>query len=249
MKKFLVTIAIVFVGISLALAGCDMGGSSAPEVPLSFTFTFDEDAEGWIGDFTDLPVDYEEDLYQLEFEHTELPADVQEEGNALRISGMNASDDLFMYIRKALSSEEGIEPDTTYSITFEVEFATAAPAGAVGVGGPPGEAVWVKVGAADEEPIPVETKEGSRPFYLLSVDKGRQNNDGENAIRIGDVAKEDCDEFDVYELKTLDNSSEPLEIPSDEDGNLWIFVGTDSGFEGLTTLYYSRIHVQLEKMD
>jgi hypothetical protein len=29
------------------------------------------------------------------------------------------------------------------------------------------------------------------------------------------------------------------------DGSLWIAIGTDSGFEGITTLYYDRIAVTL----
>lgn len=216
---------------------------------LSFSYTFEEDAEGWTGDFTDLPVDYDEDMYELEFGYESLPEELAEYGNALMISGQNRSDDLFMYVKKVLTADDGIEPDTTYRITFEVEFATNAPAGAVGVGGPPGEAVWVKVGAADVEPVPMEIIEASVPFYVLNVDKGRQNEDGENALRIGDVAKVECGEFEVYELKTLDNRSEPLEIKSDAQGNLWIFVGTDSGFEGRTRLFYNRIDVQLEELD
>ena len=217
--------------------------------PLTFHYSFDQDAEGWTGDFTDLPVDYEADIYELEFGHSPLPEELGEHGKALRISGINRSDDLFMYVKKHLASADAIEPNTTYRIVFEVEFATNAPAGAVGVGGPPGEAVWVKVGAADVEPIPVaELDMGDDYYYLLNVDKGRQNEDGQNALRIGDVAKVEDDSFDLYELKTLDNKTKPLEISSDAQGNLWIFVGTDSGFEGRTTLYYNRIQVVLEKV-
>ncbi len=212
---------------------------------LSFSYRFDEDAEGWTGDFTDLPVDYEPDLYELEFGHAPLPEELREYGSGLRISGMNRSDDLFMYVKRGLTEEDGIKPNTTYHATFEVKFATNAPAGAVGVGGPPGEAVWVKVGVADEEPVPVEEMAMGDLYYLLSVDKGHQNEDGENAIRIGDVAKVEDDGFELYELKTLDNRAQPLQVTSDADGNLWIFVGTDSGFEGRTTLYYHQISVDL----
>ena len=219
-------------------------------MPLDFIFTFDKDAEGWTGDFTDLPVEeYEENRYELEFEYSELPEELREHGNALRISGINRSDDLFMYVKRQLTSADGIEAHTEYQIFYEVKLASDAPAGAFGVGGPPGEAVWVKVGASDIEPLPLQIIEADIPFYVLNVDKGRQNEDGANALRIGDVAKVDNDEFDVYELKTLDNKDEPLRISSDADGNLWIFVGTDSGFEGRTTLYYNTIQVTLVKVN
>ncbi len=35
-------------------------------------------------------------------------------------------------------------------------------------------------------------------------------------------------------------------LATDADGNMWIFAGTDSGFEGLTTLYYTEVNITLE---
>ncbi|MFO7918777.1 MAG: hypothetical protein R6V13_11945 [Anaerolineae bacterium] len=208
-------------------------------------YDFSKSYHDWSGGFSDLPADYDPDLYQLEFAHTETPAELEPE-RALMLSGRNASDDLFMFVKKGLTSDDGIAPNTTYRITFEVAFGTDAPAGAVGIGGPPGESVWVKVGAAPFEPVArPEGDMGGEEYLLMNVDKGRQNDDGEHALRIGDVAKAHDEEFGVYELKTLNNADEPLEITSDEAGNLWIFVGTDSGFEGATTLYYTNISVEL----
>ena len=37
-----------------------------------------------------------------------------------------------------------------------------------------------------------------------------------------------------------------FDVMADESGALWFIVGTDSGFEGLTTLYYDTITVVLE---
>ena len=158
------------------------------------------------------------------------------------VQGHNRSDDLFMYIKKQLTA---LQPDTLYSIVIEVEFANDAPAGAFGIGGPPGEALFVKVGASTEEPVPVEGEMGGEPYFQLNVDKGSQSEGGKNAIVVGDGAKLENEEFGVYELKTLNNAGEPLEIKSDADGNIWIFVGTDSGFEGKTILYYTGINAVL----
>lgn len=33
-----------------------------------------------------------------------------------------------------------------------------------------------------------------------------------------------------------------------ENGDAWIIIGTDSGFEGKTTLYYSEIIVRLKEV-
>jgi hypothetical protein len=233
MKKILVLSLIILLLPVLALSGC----GSTKDGSLKFDFSFDKDTEGWTGDFTDLPFEFKHE-YELEFEHADLPAGLV--GKGLKIGGQNNSDDLFMYVKKQLT---GLKKDTTYVVKFKVNFATNAPAGAVGIGGPPGEAVWVKVGASHQEPVPVQDASG---FIHLNLDKGSQNGGGKDAVQLGDVAKEVNEEFDVYELKTLDNFASPMEVTTDKDGNLWIFVGTDSGFEGKTVLYYNSIEVMLE---
>ncbi len=241
MKKFLVLLVVLLVPVMLVV-GCSKGGNGGGSEGINFEFDFSESDKGFVGDFTDYPVNYEPDIYELEFDHVALPAELDRSGKGLMLQGHNRSDDLFMYIRKQLT---GLTPNTLYSIVIEAEFATDAPAGAVGIGGPPGEALFVKVGASTEEPVPVEGETNAENYFLLNVDKGGQSEGGQNAIVVGDGAKLENDEFNVYELKTLNNAGEPLEIESDADGNLWIFVGTDSGFEGKTVLYYTNVKVAL----
>jgi len=231
-KSFILTI-LAITAFALPLAGC-----STDSEPIDINFDLNRDAEGWSGGFADLPVDYEQDSYQLDFGYVDSPLG----GKALMLSSMNRSDDTFMYIKKQLTSADGLNPDTIYLVTIEVTFATSAPAGAVGIGGAPGEAVYVKVGATAIEPVPVD-KDG---FYELNVDKGQQSSGGYDAVVVGNVAKVVSDDFETYELKTLSNRGNPLEVTTDADGNMWIFAGTDSGFEGLTTLYYTEVNITLE---
>ena len=232
MKSFLLILLTIAIPL-IPVTGC--GGD---EDPLNLPFDLTQNAEGWGGGFADLPVDYEQDSYLLDFGYIDSPLG----GQAFMISSMNRSDDIFMYIKKRLSADDGLRPNTTYLVTIEVTFATNAPAGAMGIGGAPGEAVYVKVGAASTDPMPVD-KDG---FYELSVDKGQQGTGSYNAVVVGNVAKVVNDDFVTYELKTLDNQDNSIEITSDADGNIWIFAGTDSGFEGLTTLYYTEVNVTLE---
>ena len=65
-----------------------------------------------------------------------------------------------------------------------MEFATNAPSGCVGVGGAPGENVWIKAGATDIEPESV--LDSSLP--VVNIDKGNRSTSGENAFVLGDVA-------------------------------------------------------------
>lgn len=239
MKKLLILLIVLLVPVMLYIYINNNRGTGED---VNFEFDFSESDEGWVGGFTDYPVNYEPDIYELEFAHTTLPAELNRDGKGLMIQSHNRSDDLFMFIKKQLI---GLKPNTLYSIGIETEFATDAPAGAFGIGGPPGEALFVKVGASTEEPVPVVGESGGEDYYQFNVDKGGQSEGGINAVVVGDGAKLENNEFDVYELKTLNNYSQRLVVKSDADGNLWVFVGTDSGFEGKTILYYTGVKVVL----
>jgi len=74
----------------------------------------------------------------------------------------------------------------------------------------------------------------------MNIDKGNQTTDGEAMIRLGSVAHPEVT-GEEYRIKTLDNLERPLQVVSDSEGRIWLIVGTDSGFEGPTALYYARI--------
>ena len=59
-------------------------------------------------------------------------------------------------------------------------------------------------------------------------------------VVIGNVSHPDV-VGDEHKINMPTNSVAPLQVPSDADGKIWLIVGTDSGFEGLTALYYTRI--------
>ena len=78
-------------------------------------------------------------------------------------------------------------------------------------------------------------------FFHVNIDKGNQSEGGKDALVLGTIgAGEDVEQ---YTLINRTNTDTPLTVRSDSDGKIWLIVGTDSGYEGLTTLYYSRIKV------
>jgi hypothetical protein len=203
-------------------------------------FTFDASTQDWTGNFTDLAPSQVNDVGFL-FERRELPAEVGTPGGALFLSGRNVSDDLFMFLTHPVT---GLRPDTAYALTFELELASNSPTGCVGVGGAPGESVYLKVGAALIQPDRAMDSSGN---YRLNVDKGNQSAGGANAVVVGDVANGSADcGAPSYRRITRDNRSLPLRITTDAQGTLWLFVGTDSGYESTTSLYYDTIRVVLE---
>ena len=45
------------------------------------------------------------------------------------------------------------------------------------------------------------------------------------------------------------NASSSFQITTDATGEIWLVVGSDSGFEGTTTLYYTQIDVAFNAVD
>lgn len=205
-------------------------------------FGFDEGPEGWLAGFADYPADGDPGLYQLEADWRELPSDL--DGNALYSRGQNSSDDLWMYWKRAI---EGLEPGTEYSVEVSIELATNVPEGLVGIGGSPGESVFVKAGASTDEPYTEVDEQG---WLRFTADKGDQSAGGEDAVVVGTIANPNLNpetaDGTVYELMALDTAGLGLTTITDDSGTLWVFVGTDSGFEGPTSIYYDHIEIVLE---
>jgi hypothetical protein len=210
-----------------------------PEDGLEFTYAFEDDEEGWIAGFADLPVDYNQELYELESEWRDLPDDL--DGSGIYLQSHNRSDDLFMYLKRKV---DGLEPGTTYEAIFKLDIASNVPEGLSGIGGSPGESVYIKAGATTTEPENVEDDQG---WWRMNIDKGNQASEGADMINIGDMANPNLtpDTVGQYELMTVDSAGREFEVTADETGTIWYIVGSDSGFEGLTTLYHDTISVIL----
>jgi heat shock protein HslJ len=212
-----------------------------PEDGLEFTYTFDEDDEEWIAGFADLPKERDDTIYELDSEWREMPDDL--DGYGIYIQGHNRSDDLFMFLKREV---DGLEPGATYQATFRLILASNVPPGLSGIGGSPGESVYVKVGATTAEPLIIEDDAG---WLRMNIDKGNQASEGEDMINIGDMANPNLapETAGSYELMEQNSSGRDFKVTADEDGVVWFIAGTDSGFEGLTTLNYDTITVVLEE--
>ena len=49
-----------------------------------------------------------------------------------------------------------------------------------------------------------------------------------------------------YRVITRDNLGNPLRITTNDQGRLWLFIGTESDYEGTTELYYDNLRVLLQ---
>ncbi|SDB49831.1 hypothetical protein SAMN03097699_1717 [Flavobacteriaceae bacterium MAR_2010_188] len=236
MKNFTL---LIIVSLSIFLNSCSDDDSSDLKIQ-NLNYSFQNGTDGWIGDFADYPNEENvETFYELEFRQSPLPDPLDTNDGALKQKGNNHSDDLFMFIKRKL---DGLDKNQMYEVIIEIEFATNAAEGSFGIGGSPANSVYLKAGVSTIEPRKVlDTTEG---IYRLNIDKGNQATDGEDLQLIGDFSN--GTEEEVYVLKQL--STEMIQIESNEDGELWLIIGTDSGFEGTTTIYYNEIKVSLTKI-
>lgn len=188
-------------------------------------FDFSSGDQGFTSGFADLPASDDPALYNLVADHRDLPAELGV-GKGLFISGINHSDDLWMFWKKKLT---GLQPNTEYQVALDVEMAS-------NVAGAQGESVYVKAGASQAEPLVTPDAQGQ---LRLTVDKGNQSTSGSAAAVLGNVAKENTN-ANQYAILHRNNRSIQQSATTSADGSLWIFFGTDSGFEGATSLYYTH---------
>ncbi len=224
-----------FIG-SFALSSCQPD-EAATGATLSFTYTFEDSAEDWTGGFADYPVG-EDAFYEVFFQRAPLPPPLDEAQQALKLSGNNHSDDLFMFIKRKIS---GLSPGATYAVTFTIELASEAPAGSVGIGGSPATSVYLKAGATQTEPAAVAVSQQ----WQMNIDKGNQSQGGAAMGVLGNISTEQED-FG-YTLINRNNEDNPFIVTADSQGEVWVILGTDSGFEGTTTLYYNQVRIDFRE--
>jgi hypothetical protein len=205
----------------------------APAGAQTHVFTFENGLEGWSGDFADYPVT-DSLFYELSWRHAAFPWPLSSADSAFMISGNNHSDDLFMFLRRKIT---GLVPHRTYRVTITIDVASRYPTNAVGVGGAPGEGVTLKAGAIAIEPKKI-VNSGN---YRMNIDNGDQAQPGTDTDTIGHVGVTDT--TTVYTMIRRSNATHPCTVTADAAGEVWICIGTDSGFEATTTLYFDRITV------
>jgi hypothetical protein len=239
--------------------GTDVDGEAGRDTVtrdgVSKTFDFRSGVQGWEAGFADhggtqydehgTPLTPEE-FYGLQSGSSPLPPDLGTSANGFMLSGFNKSDDLFMFLKRPLGPADGVRPGQDYRIEFEITFASSAGTGVDGVGGSPGESVYLKAGGVEVEPMPVVVD--ARGAVRMNVDKGEQSRGGPAASvasRISNGIHAGRTRFFFPYLALTRGHVHETTVTADANGSLWLLIGTDSGFEARTTLYYRAVTVRL----
>ncbi|MFM7320087.1 MAG: hypothetical protein ACKO5K_01010 [Armatimonadota bacterium] len=160
-------------------------------------------------------------------------------GNGLLLEGTNRSDDLLLYASQAIA---GLPASTDFLAAIDVEIVTDTPTGCAGVGGSPGESVWIVSMASATEPAVVDFQGMRR----LNLERGNQSQPGNSSDVPGTIASSntDCATRKAPESKWL-LPTRSIPVRSDVDGRVWITLGMDSGFEAKSRVWIRSATVRL----
>lgn len=235
-RRTRVTASIV---VAMVLSACadDAGLVGNDEYDIEFDFANGQ--QEWVAGFADYPVGKEAE-WGISSSLAPLPAPLNTSRKGILLTGVNHSDDLFMYISREIP---GLAPSRVYGARFLVTIATNAPRNCVGAGGSPGESVVLKVGGTSTPPQRIV--DGAQ-YYRATFDHGSQLNGGTEAAPIGDISNSNSNcAAPRYELKQFNSGTLPITIRTDASGRLWLVVGVDSGFEGTTSVYITAVRVDI----
>jgi hypothetical protein len=219
---------LILVLAVLLLSACSLEDDGGLEI-FSLNFDFSTGAEGWVADFTDYPVSENplaDSVYEWKAEFTSAAVATAGE-NAFMISCNNVSGDVFMFLKKKV---EGLKPNTNYNVVYEIELASNAVAG---------QGVILKGGASELEPKKVIENN----YYVLNIDKGSDTTSGENALAFGDIGVANPSTDYNSTVKGNFDYYAPFITRTNSKGELWLVLGTDSLYEGTTTVYFTKINL------
>lgn len=229
MKTFFAVLSL----LTLVFASCDKADDDSKR---EFNFTFENGTEGWRSYFSDYHVDGE-DFYELDFQHTNLPLPLDTTVKALMITGHNHSDDLISMIYRKF---DGLEPAKTYAVTFNIDLASNTASNSFGIGGSPDIAIGA--GGLPFAPSSSIDDEGLYRPNFTSALQSKLSNDTLKMLGTIGVGED----VHIFTMINRNNNNSPINITTNDKGEMWLLIGTDSGYEGITTLYYTSIKISLK---
>lgn len=238
MKKFLFSILIIVSVFCLCACGTEdekkQTDTPKDNTVKNLAYNFENGDNGFEAIFADYGDDgnnYE--TYEMKHEHKSLPVGSTK---GLYLSAYNRSDDLFMgYVKKIT----GLEKNKNMKFDISFKIATNAEDDSFGAGGSPATSVYVKAGVVNQKPK-VE-KDSANIFRFSNIDVGRQSNGGKDAKVIGNLAKPEKSPSG-FVLKPMNAS---VNATSNNMGEVWLLVGTDSGYEGLSEYYIDDVMIKI----
>ena len=243
MKTFLLKVVQIS-AIGLLVSACSEDDNKN-EVPVTYQVSYDlSTTQGeWQSGFADYPVGGEIDWELTATENSDFNLTSGETSTGYFLHSNNHSDDTQMYISRKIS---GLVANSHYNVSIDLQMATNVNDQCLGIGGAP-HAVTVKAGLTRYQP---DVNIDDLDHYRLNIDAGSQTNGGLDAQVFGHIGLETLDDCDpqnsLYGVKNFDNDDNYFEVISDENGELWLTLLTDSGFEGASSIYFTQVELTFD---
>jgi hypothetical protein len=219
------TVRLLFALSLCLIAACQQEEDPGFEI-FSKTYDFNTTSDGWASDFTDYPVGATVEADSIYAWKAEYPATCPSStDHGLMLTCNDVYGGIFMFIKKKL---QGFQPNTNYTLRYQIELTTNAPQGVV-----------LKAGASELEPKKVIEVD----HYILNVDKGSKTSSGENLVAVGDIGVPANSSYSKLVLGNTSTYDAPIFVKSNSKGEIWLIIGTDSSIQGITTVYYSEVNV------
>lgn len=195
---------------------------------------FETTVEDWQSGFSGYSSSTPDSTLQLTLDRARLPGILDSTRYGIKAESYNRGDVMFMFLKKRVS---GLRPATTYLVTFDMTIGTQYADNVTGASS--GNDTYIKAGASVNEPT--IKPEGGK--YTISINKGNLSGGSSEMAVMGNITNGTNN--NQYRLVTRSNRDQPITVTADANGELWLCIGTDSGFKGLTTLFYDRIKAEL----
>ena len=220
-------IRYVIIAFLLFIVGCSSEMDS--QVDLLTAFDFESGDQEWDGGISDFPVGYEDSIYfQMNTEKVANSFALDGGSTGLNISGENPHGDLFYYFKRKIS---GLQPKKNYKLDFEflVYAQLLKQPDQLSL-----EELYLKIGAVNYQPELQEVLwRNSLDYKALNLDKGDVNSEGgQDMINVGSIKDFTSEVPEIISGNTFDMN---FDIESNEDGDIWILIGVDSGIRSYLT--------------
>jgi hypothetical protein len=219
--------SLIFFFSLILLGGCALDDGDGGVFISSDTFYFNESQHGWAGDFAGYAVEDSVES-QMYFGYEDLPSNLATNQKALMLSGKNVGESLSMFVKKKIT---GLTPNTQYTLVYDIILATNVHAGT-----PSGDSVKITTGAFNAEPVSIKAGD----YYQLET--GPHWSD--NLFDIGSIGNTNVTDNYDYVSRGNGNSAFPfITVTTNAQGELWLYIGTESTYSGATTVYITYVRV------
>lgn len=216
---------------------------TADDQPLVLLSDFNLGARGWLPGFAKYTPGGESGRIA---ESRPLPVEVEEPRNGYYLESADTGSGSFMFLKRILTQADGLKPNTGYELTLDLVFDSDAPSGCEGDAGAPGESVLIKAGASLTEPLPLLSGENR---LEMNIDAGANPDGGADLGVVSDIANGRLCSLPRRQFVRLSKSythAQPLY--TGEDGVLWLAIGADSSYTGVTGVHIESAIFRLKPL-